>query len=347
MISTIGAKLKQCTLHIVGNKLREEGVSISKSLQIIEKEHENHLLHYFFSSFKYDELYQLTHESDLTYNEVFGYVTEIFNNPERLHEQAARLAKHLYNQSSHPKIKKGEFYVAYFRNCVVDGACVDAVGLFKSENKDTFLKINPSGETFEIESQQGVNINKLDKGCLIFNTRKFEGYTVAIVDNINKGMEAKYWADDFLHVKLQQNDFSLTQNVLSLFQDFVTQQMPAEQNVSKADQAALLNKGIRTMKRNETMELNQFAREIFGDTEMAQRFDQFKKEFEKKRDVEFEDSFQISDTALKKKAMGTLQTIKLDKNFDIRIHGGEQYIERGYDEVRGMYYYRLFFKEEK
>lgn len=45
--------------------------------------------------------------------------------------------------------------------------------------------------------------------------------------------------------------------------------------------------------------------------------------------------------------MGTMTTIRLDKNFDINIHGGEQYIVRGYDEERKMYYYQLFFKEEK
>lgn len=69
---------------------------------------------------------------------------------------------------------------------------MDAVGLFKSENKDTFLKVYPSGDGFEIESQQGVNINKLDKGALIFNTDKENGYIVAIVDNTNKGAEAHY-----------------------------------------------------------------------------------------------------------------------------------------------------------
>ena len=47
------------------------------------------------------------------------------------------------------------------------------------------------------------------------------------------------------------------------------------------------------------------------------------------------------------RATGTMTTIKLDKNFDINIHGGEQYIVRGYDEDRGMYYYQLFFNEEK
>ena len=35
------------------------------------------------------------------------------------------------------------------------------------------------------------------------------------------------------------------------------------------------------------------------------------------------------------------------KHFDIHIHGGEQYIVRGYDEERQMYYYQLFFREER
>ena len=41
----------------------------------------------------------------------------------------------------------------------------------------------------------GVNINKLDKGCLIFNTNKEDCYVVSVVDNSNRG-EAKYWVED-------------------------------------------------------------------------------------------------------------------------------------------------------
>jgi len=55
------------------------------------------------------------------------------------------------------------------------------------------LKVYPSGDGFEIESEKGININKLDKGCLIFNTERESGYVVAIVDNTNKGTEAQYW----------------------------------------------------------------------------------------------------------------------------------------------------------
>ena len=37
---------------------------------------------------------------------------------------------------------------------------------------------------------------------------------------------------------------------------------------------------------------------------------------------------------------------KLDKYFHIYVHGGEQLIEQEYDEVRGMKYYKLYYKEE-
>ena len=40
-----------------------------------------------------------------------------------------------------------------------------SVGLFKSENKDTFLKVFPNKTDggFVIESEKGININKLDR----------------------------------------------------------------------------------------------------------------------------------------------------------------------------------------
>lgn len=41
-----------------------------------------------------------------------------------------------------------------------DGKSANAIGLFKSENKDTFLKIYSKDDDFEIEADNGININK-------------------------------------------------------------------------------------------------------------------------------------------------------------------------------------------
>ena len=218
-----------------------------------------------------------------------------------------------------------------------------AIGLFKSENKDTFLKIQHKSQGFMIESEKGVSLNKLDKGCLIFNIEEENGYVVAIVDNTNKGSEAKYWTDDFLHVKPRKDSFSQTQNMLSLCKSFVSQ-LPSDNG--KVEKATYMNRSVEALK-EESVNVNTFAENVFKDPGLVSEFKQYKDAYQKERDIEIDETFETASTAIKRRTTGTMTTIKLDKNFDINIHGGEQYIERGYDEERGMHYYKLFFKEEK
>lgn len=295
------------------------------------------------SKFNFFELFSLSHQIDVKYNEIFSISQEIFSKRDISVTETVDLAKHLYEQSTHPKIKGGEFYIVYFKDFVVNDKNVDAIGLFKSENKDTFLKIHSNGGNFEIESESGININKLDKGCVIFNTERENGYLVAIVDNTNKGSEAKYWTDDFLHVRPRKDSFNQTQNMLSLCKSFVSQ-LPSDNG--KVEKATYMNRSVEALK-EESVNINSFAEQVFETPELVSEFKQYKETYQKERDIEIDDTFETASTAIKRRATGTMTTIKLDKNFDINIHGGEQYIVRGYDEERGMYYYQLFFKEEK
>jgi hypothetical protein len=277
-------------------------------------------------------------------NETFVCISKIFDNPDSLLEQSVHLAKHLYEQSTHPKIKGGEFYTVYFKNCIIDGKTVDAVGLFKSENKDTFLKVYPKGDGFEIESERGININKLDKGCLIFNTERDNGYIVAVVDNTNKGEEAKYWTDDFLHVRQRKDEYYNTQNILSICKNFVKNELPLQFDASKADQVDLLNKSVNFFKEREHFNLDEFAKEVIGQESIIQQFNQYKSNYAKEYDLEIADSFDISSSAVKKQARIFKSVIKLDKNFDIYVHGNRDLIEQGHD-AKGKYY-KIYYQEE-
>ena len=89
----------------------------------------------------------------LKMNEAYTYCHSIFDDESKAHLQSMNLAKLLYNSSSHPNIKAGELCVAYLTDCVVDGELTDGIGIFKSENKDAFIKITNSGKTFELEKQ--------------------------------------------------------------------------------------------------------------------------------------------------------------------------------------------------
>jgi len=334
------------SLHTVGNKSLDDGIYLSKSLLEVDDKTTDILTTYFLFPFKSNEYYNLYHEADINLNEVYVYASKIFDNLETLHEQSVNLAKHLYEKSNHPKIKGGEFYVVYFKDCIIEGETVDAVGLFKSENKDTFLKVFPAGDGFEIESEQGVNINKLEKGCLIFNSDRENGYIVAVVDNTNKGAEAHYWIDDFLHVRQRKDEYYNTQNALALCKNFVTKELPNQFDVSKADQAVFLNKSVKFFKEKDNFDMEEFANEVIEQPSIIDSFNNYKNAYLNERDIEIADNFTISDSAVKKQARVLKSVIKLDKNFHIYVHGNNQYIKKGYDEETEMYYYQLFFKQE-
>jgi hypothetical protein len=234
----------------------------------------------------------------------------------------------------------------YFKDLVINGSNVDAVGLFKSENKDTFLKIFTTGSDIGIESEQGININKLDKGCLIFNTDNENGYVVAVIDNTNKGTDAHYWVDDFLRVQQRKDEYYNTENVISLYQSFVSKELPRQFEVSKADQADLINKSVKYFKEKDTFDIEEFENEIIAQPAVIDSFNAYKTEYLRERDLELSDSFTISESAVKKHTRGLKSVIKLDKNFHIYVHGDRQCIKRGFDEATGMHYYQLFFNEE-
>jgi hypothetical protein len=332
-------------LHKVGNKLNEEPFLKSKSLLNLSVDVQEILVHYFTSHFKSEEYYHFHHDINLVMNEVYACISAIFDDSFTLLEQSVNIASLLYERSNHPKIKGGEFYIVYFSDCMLDGKLVDAIGLFKSENRDIFLKIFPQDDSFNIESEKGININKLDKGCLIFNTDRESGYRIIVVDNTNRGVEAQYWIDDFLGVVQRKDDYYKTQNVMTMCKNFVQNELPQHFEVSKADQIDLLNRSVQFFKENEEFEMDTFTKEVIVQPEVIASFDQFKKDFQEEQEVDSFDNFSISNHAVKKQSRVFKSVIKLDKNFHIYVHGNRELIEQGTDEI-GRKFYKIYYKEE-
>lgn len=332
-------------VHKVGNKTNEDSIVFSNSCLEVDENLEQILSVYFLSHFKPDEQYHFHHDTDLNLNETYSFISAIFDNPESLFEQSKNLAKHLYNQSTHPKIKGGEFYVTYFMNYIHNGERSDAIGLFKSENKDTFLEIEYILDNYEIGSKDGININKLDKGCLIFNSKKEDGYCISVVDNTNKTTEAQYWRDDFLGVLITNNDFNQTNQFLGITKQFLTKQISEDFEVTKADQIDLLNKSVDFFKNNETFEKEKFEQEVFQDNQVIESFRSFDDSYRNNNEIELSDNFEISSQAVKKQARAFKSVLKLDKNFHIYIHGDKELIEQGVDE-NGRKYYKIYYENE-
>ena len=343
MIFTEETTLEHLCINYVGNQTHQEALVTSDTEIFLEEEMKQMLKDYFLKNFKPEIFFEFFHSSNIENNEVFTYVSEIFEQPELLENQYKKLAKLLYEHSTNPRTKGGEFYVCYFKDLIVKGERYDAVGLFKSENKDTFLKVSPKNENFELETLQGINLNKVDKGCIIYNTTKEQGYLISIIDGTSRA-ETSYWMDDFLQVRQRQDEYFETQETLTLYKEFITKQLPQEFEISRADQVDLLNKSLNFFKEKEEFKMEEFAGEVLADDEVINSFNTFKTQYEDERDYVLSDDFAINDAAVKKNARLLKSIIKLDKNFHIYVHGDRKKLQQGQDE-NGKYYI-LYFEEE-
>ena len=336
-------KMTQCVVHRVGNKLMMDGVDVSESALEMDETLSGILMNYFISPFKSTEAYRLGHTSDVELNTVYTYVKTVFEDSSKLYDYSVKLAQYLYDQSTHPNINGGEFYVVYFKDFIIDGVTTDAIGLFKSETKESYLKVYSKNGTYEMACDEGISINRLDKGALIFNTDEENGYVVAVVDNIGRGKSAKYWTEDFLGVKPRKNEYSQTENLLTICKKFIVDE---QQKAVKMDSALQMSKTIAALQQPH-VNIRELASEVFEDETKATQFVNYAQSYCNKHDITMDEEFDTSEEAIKKIRLGNVSKIRLDEHFTIDIKGGEKYIEHGFDDERKMAYYKLYYREEK
>ena len=150
-----------------------------------------------------------------------------------------RIAQLLYEQSNHPHIKSGELYVAYLTHITLDNTKVEAIGIFKSEMKQNFLQFEQGQSQLEILLEEGVNVNRLDKGCLIFNVNEEGGYKILSVDS--NRYDTKYWTEQFLGIDVLADDAFFTKKYLKMCQDFAKEVvLPTE---GKQEEILFMNRG--------------------------------------------------------------------------------------------------------
>lgn len=338
-------ELQQLVTHHIGNKGREENYALSEETTVLRGETKDLLLKYFLSPLKGEEVFSFTHPVQLYQNDVFAAVEGIFNDSDNFLEASQNLAKLLYEYSVHPKINEGELNVALFSSAQLDGKGLDAIGIFKSERSVPFLKMKNSKSKFVIDHDFGFEIDRIDKGCLIFNQKKIEGYRVFIIDNASRAEEAKYWKDDFLKVKPIANEFHQTNQFMSIAKDYVTKKLSDDFEVTKADKIDLLNRSVDYFKTHDSFDKKEFEKEVLQDTGIIKSFRSFDSNFREQNNIELEDSFDISLPAVKKQARVFKSVLKLDKNFHIYIHGNRDLIEQGV-ERDGRKYYKIYFDKE-
>ncbi|RZK50683.1 MAG: nucleoid-associated protein [Pedobacter sp.] len=350
MLEFSAGTLDLLTIHHIGNPKLEEGVIVSEKLFELQDENLGSILiPFFLNGFeKTNEVFRLIREtSNGEPNEVLQIVADLFDKKVDFLTASQDLARYFHRLIEDPKHKAGEFYVAYFRQLQVEGESHEAIGLFKSESKETYLKVFPVQGSFDISyEREGINLNKLDKACLIYNTDRSEGFKVAAFESGSR-VGSSFWKDDFLKLKIRNDHYAQTQNVLGVYKNFITERLDEEFEISKADKIDLLNKSMKYFKEKDTFDIEEFSNEVIANDTGIAMFKDFKKSYEQEFDMPIADSFEISEAAVKKQARAFKSILKLDKNFHIYIHGNKELIEKGFDQEKEMNYYKVFFKSEE
>lgn len=351
MLNLYSVQIEHLSIHRVGNKSRNEALFLSQDPFTVDDELMPLLKEYFFKPFrdKEENYYQFKHDTDLEFHELYQLIREGFNNPLKMHDISKKVTKYLFDQSKHQHIKGGEVYIAYFENALVDNEKVEAIGIFKSELKHDFLQFDENRQNLKPRLEQGVHLNKLDKGALILNVEKESGYKVMSVDS-NK-YDTKYWLEEFLGIDYFADENFYTKKYLKFCENFAKDVVrPAE---DKQQEMMFMNKAVNHFASNEDFEETKFLNEVLDNPQLHPEFVNYKTEKAPKYSLEDTSSFPISNTAVTSARKKMKNVINLDTNVQIKMDfvnsdTAEKYIEKGWDEERQMYYYLVYFnKEEK
>ena len=263
MIDNTQTKILNVSAHVVGNGVNGDKLKLSDGpLEIEEDKVESSLLKYFLSGFTSPSYHRFTSEDDnFRVNPVFNFASAIFSRPQTFHENSINIAQHLYNTTLLPTIRSGELFVAHLSGVTIEGDTMDVIGIFKAETKTSYLKLNTSSTEFKLKVDTGINIHKLDKGCLILNTEKDSGFRILSVDAVNKS-EAQFWMNEFLCITPRAESYHQTRNFMDMTRQYVDEQMSDEFQVSKADKIDLLNRSMNFFKSKNEFDKHEFEQQV-------------------------------------------------------------------------------------
>lgn len=348
MINHVEAQIQELWIHFIGNHNENEGVKFSAMDIPVQDEVTHQLLStYFFENFPEPQYYHFTFsDGNHQMNPMFTYVQEIFNDPSMLVEHSKSIALYLYNNSKHPNIKSGDLLVSYVKDLLVDDELCDGICIFKSENKDAFLTLDYLQQSYHLGHQAGINIGKLDKACIIFNTEASEGYKICAIDRSNRAKDAQFWMDSFLNIVPRSDDYYHTKNVIQATKQFIHDRVKPLYDIDKGEEADMLTRSRDYLSNEENFDQGEYARKVFKNQEVVEQFEFFREDLKSERNIELADNFSVNLTAVKNQSKVFKSVLKLDKNFHVYIHGNRNMIERGTD-GDGRKYYKLYYEEER
>ena len=172
-----------------------------------------------------------------------------------------------------------------------------------------------------------MSLKKLEKGCIVFNVEKEQGYKVAVVDNTGSNTDAHYWVDNFLHVCNCEDDYHQTERLAELCRGFV--EKVSEQ--SSLNGAIIAKKATEVLKTTEILTVADLADVICQNEEQKDEFKAFRKSFEDENGA-LNDEVVLVKKAVNYKPVSRMNVLKIGNDFEVKVLNPEARIETGEDE---------------
>jgi len=349
MLDFDSCAIEKVVVHHVGNKHNLEGVKVSDQLCEVG-ENLNHMFRtYFFNAFKnVNTFYHFVSENGMDRHVLNNSAFKIFGGGNFI-DCSKDILDHLYEQSDHPHVRSGDLFIAKFNNVIADDEVVEAIGIFKAERKERFISVDEeiNEEVLQVGIQQGLNIHKLDKGVIIFDTNKEDGYKLVTIDSNN--YDAVYWMDDFLSIDVFEDKHFYTKNAINLIKGFAEDVI--KPNNDTKEQVNMLNQSVNYLKEEDSFDLDRFADQVIKEPAYVDEFKNYAKVLEQERGLKVNEVFEIAPIAVKQAKKEFKSVISLDTNMQIKLdfrnpESSQQFLERGFDQEKEMYFYKVYFNRE-
>lgn len=348
MISRKNASISKCIIHKVGNKHNSTKNAFSEKEVIFDEASYELMLPFLLRPFASAvQSYRFNHHADISLNEINTYSQQIFSDDENFIETSQHIVKHLFEQSNSAQIKTGDVLVVLFEGIEFNEMTTNAIGIFKIENKVNFFQTYLENNSYDVLVQKGISSKKVDKGCLILNQSDTEGRIIFSADNNN--YDTQYWTNHFLNIKFADDANSHTQQYIELCKDFSEDILKI--SYGNQEQNTFLAKTIDFFKEHEVVNVETFKDELFEEDKHKSLFDDYKKTFESEKNLVIRNQFDVAELVVNKEKKKIKTEIKLDTNIQIKLdidapEASSEYLERGYDDVKKMHYYKVFFNVE-
>lgn len=340
----------------VGNKFRDEGVSLKEKTilfgdmySVEEKMHiEQLILTAISKSFiKYETLFQFREVNEaLELNDSYKALDRFFQGTDPLKYTTDNLTSLLHQYSVHPKVSSGIFLAVHLKDVQFEGEEVEAIALMKLSTEMEGLDFRGKGDRYDIwPSGKIFGVENVELSAIIINTDRESGYRI-LVQNASKSFEGFMWRDEFLQLEIVNDPFQKTTNFMKVYKNFVMEKLEESHEMDSLDQYELLNRAIGYVTENESMDIEEFNTTVIQDPEISVIFKGYLDMVREDSELEIPGYFPLSDAAIKKAKSAYKKVIKLDKNFHIHVHGKRELVEQGYDESKGMNFYKVYYEQE-